>query len=162
MVVIPSHHDGLYTPMTHDTPTYTPPLPASSSSPTVVSGICTFKSLGTSRSGTDVPGPEESFEGGSPVCAAEHRSSTNDSPSRNVPDGVSTDVNSPGGNAARGEAASPCIRHGSSRGCAAEGRRRREMCQCVSFESTVVEQWAKRLRWSVMRDIIVTVRLWCV
>jgi hypothetical protein len=53
----------------------------------------------------------------------------------------------------------PPYYHVGARRRAAEGRRRREMCQCVFFASTLVELWAKRFGRSVMRDIIVTVRL---
>ena len=148
---------------TCDTPTYAPPRPASSPPPMVVNVFRTSRSTGTDGSATGVPGPGYGFGGGASVSTSVNCSSAKDSHSGNVPDGVNTEVNKPGGNAARGGAASqgvPSTSRGDFRRRAAQGRRRPETRQCVSFESTVVEHWAKRLRCSVMRDIIVTVRLW--
>ena len=129
----------------HDLPIYTTPrLPANPPSSTPASAS---SSRGTDGSTTEIPGRD--------VPVGESDSSGKDSLCE------SRTVDHLGGNAAGGGAASVDIsRRGGAPGrMAAEGRRRRETCHRESSESMLVVRWAKRLRWSVMRDIIVTVRL---
>jgi hypothetical protein len=134
---------------THGPPTYAPPrLPASSSSPTELSVRSTSRSKDTS--GAVVP-----------VAAADIGSSSRDWPVATASDSAGAEVDH---HATGGGSSSPGVprtRGGGARGRTAGGRfGRRGSCRRISSDSMMMWLWQKCLRWSVMRDIIVTVRLW--
>ncbi|KAH9043496.1 hypothetical protein EDB83DRAFT_1585605 [Lactarius deliciosus] len=156
----------LQTAHTHGPPTYASPrLLASSSFPTVrcVQGPPRSVVIG----GVEPPArvelsPDDGCARGARAAAEEHGSSAKDSPSSTVPNGSGAEVDHPGVYETLVRVPSLVVsglRRERLWGRATKGGRLRS-CGRVAYEVMTVSPWPKRLRCSVMRDIIATVTLW--